>query len=212
MSAVPMEHDVEDGTLITAGGLARLEQELEGLRDVGRQELAERFRTARNDGDVAENPALIDLLEEHGQLERRIAVLEAQVANARVVAPSRDGVAGLGTSVRVRDNATGEVAEYELVGAVEADVGNGRVSLAAPVGRALFGRRKGDVVDVETPRGTIELEVLAVRRRACRGAEGRVRPAPEPPRPRSSSDLAFGLWCVVALLGATLATVWLLPA
>ena len=163
MSAVPMEHDVEDGTLITAGGLARLEQELEGLRDVGRQELAERFRTARNDGDVAENPALIDLLEEQGQLERRIAVLEAQVANARVVAPSRDGVAGLGTSVRVRDNATGEVAEYELVGAVEADVGNGRVSLAAPVGRALFGRRKGDVVDVETPRGTIELEVLAVR-------------------------------------------------
>jgi len=162
MSAVPMEHDVEDGTLITAGGLARLEQELEGLRD-GRQELAERFRTARNDGDVAENPALIDLLEEQGQLERRIAVLEAQVANARVVAPSRDGVAGLGTSVRVRDNATGEVAEYELVGAVEADVGNGRVSLAAPVGRALFGRRKGDVVDVETPRGTIELEVLAVR-------------------------------------------------
>ena len=163
MSAVPMEYDVGDGMLITAGGLARLQHELETLRDVGRQELAERFRTARNDGDVAENPALIDLLEEHGQLERRIAVLEAQVANARVVAPSRDGVAGLGTSVRVRDNATGEVAEYELVGAVEADVGNGRVSLAAPVGRALFGRRKGDVVDVETPRGTIELEVLAVR-------------------------------------------------
>lgn len=163
MSAVPMEHDVEDGTLITAGGLARLEQELEELRDGGRQELAERFRTARNDGDVAENPALIDLLEEHAQLERRIAVLEAQVANARVVAPSRDGVAGLGTSVRVRDSATGEVAEYELVGAAEADVGNGRVSLAAPVGRALFGRRKGNVVEVETPRGTIALEVLAVR-------------------------------------------------
>ena len=163
MSAVPMEHDVEDGTLITAGGLARLEQELEELRDAGRQELAERFRTARNDGDVAENPALIDLLEEQGQLERRIAVLEAQVANARVVAPSRDGVAGLGTSVRVRDSATGQVTEYELVGAVETGVGNGRVSLAAPVGRALFGRRQGEVVEVATPRGTIELEVLAVR-------------------------------------------------
>jgi len=163
MSAVPMEHDVEDGTLITAGGLARLEHELDGLRDVARHELAERFRTARNDGDAAENPALIDLLEEHGQLERRIAILEAQVASARVVAPARDGVAGLGTSVRVRDSGTGEVAEYELVGAVEADVGNGRVSLAAPVGRALFGRRKGDVVEVETPRGTIALEVLAVR-------------------------------------------------
>ena len=163
MSAVPMEHDVEDGTLITAGGLARLEQELEGLRDVGRQELAERFRTARNDGDVAENPALIDLLEEHAQLERRIAVLEMYVGNARVVAPARDGVAGVGTSVRVRESATGEVTEYELVGAVEADVGNGRVSLAAPVGRALFGRRKGDLVEARTPRGTVALEVLAVR-------------------------------------------------
>lgn len=163
MSAMPVEHDVEDGTLITAGGLARLQHELEELRDVGRHELAERFRAARNDGDLAENPALIDLLEEHGQLERRIVVLESQIVSARVVTPTRDGVAGIGTSVRVRDTATGEVAEHELVGAVEADVGNGRVSLAAPVGRALFGRRKGEVVDVETPRGSIELEVLDVR-------------------------------------------------
>jgi transcription elongation factor GreA len=163
MSAVPMEYDVGDGTLITAGGLARLRHELERLRDVGRHELAERFRTARNDGDVAENPGLIDLLEEHAQLERRIAVLEMQIGSARVVAPARDGVAGVGTSVRVRDSATGEVTEYELVGAVEADVGNGRVSLAAPVGRAIHGRRSGDIVEVETPRGTIELEVLAVR-------------------------------------------------
>ena len=208
MSAVPMEHDVEDGTLITAGGLARLERELEELRDAGRQELAERFRTARNDGDVAENPALIDLLEEQGQLERRIAVLEAQVANARVVAPSRDGVAGLGTSVRVRDSASGEVTEYELVGAVEADVGNGRVSLAAPVGRALRPpagrcRRGRDSPRDDRARGAHRAN------RPRRGAEGRVTPVPGS-RARSA-DVAFGLWCVVALLGAMLATVWLLP-
>jgi transcription elongation factor GreA len=158
-----MEQDVEDGQLITADGLERLQRELEELRDFGRRDLAERFRSARHDGDVAENPALIGLLEEQGQLERRIAVLEMQVASARVVAPARGGVAGLGTSVRVRDGANGEIAEYTLVGALEADVGNGRVSLAAPVGRALVGRRKGDVVEVETPRGTISLEVLDVR-------------------------------------------------
>ena len=162
MSAMPMEFDVGDDTLITAGGLARLRHELERLRD-GRHELAERFRTARNDGDVAENPGMIDLLEEHAQLERRIAVLEMQVGSVRVVAPARDGVAGVGTSVRVRDSATGQVTEYELVGAVETGVGNGRVSLAAPVGRALFGHRQGEVVEVATPSGTIELEVLAVR-------------------------------------------------
>ena len=178
MSAVPMEHDVEDGTLITAGGLARLEQELEGLRDVGRRELAERCRAARNDGDVTENPALIDLLEEHGQLERRIAV-PTQVANARVVAPSRDGVAGLGTS-SLRDNATGEVAEYELVGAVEANVGNGRVSLALRWAGRVDGRATSS-----TSRRPWDDRARGARRtsRACRGAEGRVRPAPEPPRP-----------------------------
>jgi transcription elongation factor GreA len=163
LSTVSVERDIEDGQLITAAGLERLQRELDELRDIGRRDLAERFRAARNDGDVAENPALIDLLEEQGQLERRIAVLEMQIANARVVSPTPDGVAGLGTSVVVRDGATGEVAEYELVGAVEADVGNGRVSLAAPVGRALVGSRKGDIVEVETPRGTIALEVLDVR-------------------------------------------------
>ncbi len=162
MGAVPVEYDVEDGLLITADGFERMRAELEGLRGDGRRGLAERLREARDDGDVADNPALLDLLEEHAQLERRIAVLEAQVASARVVAPARDGVAGLGTSVRVRDVATGDVSDYELVGAVEVDVGNGRVSLGAPVGRALVGRRKGDVVDVQTPRGTIALEVLAV--------------------------------------------------
>jgi transcription elongation factor GreA len=166
-----VEQDVEHGQLITPDGLERLRHELEELRDAGRRDLAERFRSARNDGDLAENPALIDLLEEQGQLERRIAVLESQVASARVVAPARDGVAGLGTSVRVRESATGEIADYTLVGAVEADVGNGRVSLAAPVGRALHGRRKGDVVEVETPRGTIALEVLDVR--VARAAAGR---------------------------------------
>lgn len=162
MSAVPAEYEVEDGELITAAGFERLRNELDELCGTGRLELSERLREARADGDVADNPALLELLEEHAQLERRIAVLEAQVASARVVAPARDGMAGLGTFVRVRDVASGEVAEYELVGAVEADVGNGRVSLGAPVGRALVGRRKGDVVEVQTPRGTIELEVLAV--------------------------------------------------
>ena len=174
MSAVPAEYEVEDDDLITADGFDRLRSELDELRDAGRRDLAERLREARTDGDVADNPALLDLLEEHAQLERRIAVLDARIATLRVVAPAEDGVAGLGTSVSVRDTATGDVADYELVGAVEADVGNGRVSLGAPVGRALVGRRKGDVVDVETPRGAIALEVLDVSvggpRRAARRA------------------------------------------
>jgi transcription elongation factor GreA len=170
VSAMPTEI-ADDGLLITAAGYEQLRAELDSLRDEGRRDLAVRLRDARLDGDVADNPALLDVLEEHAQLERRIAVLEDQLAQVRVVAPTRDGVAGLGTRVRVRDVATDEIAEYELVGAVEADVGNGRVSVAAPVGKALAGRRKGDVVEVETPRGSLALEVLRVRAVARAGLE-----------------------------------------
>jgi transcription elongation factor GreA len=170
VSATPTEI-ADDGLLITADGYEQLRAELDTLRDAGRRDLAERLRDARMDGDVADNPALLDVLEEHAQLERRIAVLEDQLAQVRVVAPTRDGVAGLGTRVRVRDVATDEIAEYELVGAVEADVGYGGVSVAAPVGKALAGRRKGDVVEVETPRGSLALEVLRVRAAARTGLE-----------------------------------------
>jgi transcription elongation factor GreA len=65
--------------------------------------------------------------------------------------------------VRVSDLAVGEIAEYELVGVIEPNVGNGRVSIAAPVGRALVGQRSGAQVDVATPRGTLRFEILSVR-------------------------------------------------
>ncbi len=147
---------------ITAAGHAQLTVELEALRTTARSELSERLREAREDGDLSDNPALADALEEQAQLERRIADLEAQLAAARVVPPTTDGEAGVGSAVRVRDLSTGELHEFELVGAIEADAANGRVSVAAPVGRALTGRRAGDRVEVEAPRGTTALEILAV--------------------------------------------------
>ena len=121
-----------------------------------------RAQRGAEDGNLADNPPLYDVLVEQAQLERRIATLEAQVAAAQIAVPSASGVAEIGTSVRVRDIASGEIAEYELVGEVESDAGNGRVSIAAPVGRALAGRNAGDRVEVETPRKTVSLEILAV--------------------------------------------------
>ena len=157
------EKAANETVLVTAEGYERLRSELEALRLDGRREVSERPRKAREDGHVADNPALYDLLVEQAQLERRIATLEVQVAAAQIVKPSATGVAGIGTSVRVRDLATGEIAEYELVGEIESGVGNGRVSVAAPVGRALAGRDAGERVDVETPRRPLSLEILGVR-------------------------------------------------
>lgn len=148
--------------LVTPNGYEQLCSELETLRTVRRAEITDLLRSAREDRDP-DNPAIFDLLGGQAQLEERIAVLEAQLAAARVVEPASDGTAGIGSLVRVRHGDDGDVAEYELVGLIESDVGNGRVSVGAPVGRALAGRRACEVVAVDTPRGTIQLEILSVR-------------------------------------------------
>ena len=151
-----------DDLLVTAEGYERLRRELETLRGEGRGAMSERLREARADGHLDDNPALFDLLEEQAQLERRIATLEAGLAAARIAEPNGDGSAGIGSWVRLRDLETSELFEYELVGAIESNVGQGRVSVEAPVGRALFGAAAGDVVAVACPHGELRLEVVDV--------------------------------------------------
>ena len=141
----------EETSLISAEGYAQRCSELDELRTEARSALTERLREARQDGHLDDNPALYDLFEEQAQLERRIALLEAELAVAEIVVPAADGVAGVGSIVHLRDD-TNAMARYELVGPLEADIGNGRVSIEAPVGRALVGRSAGEVVEVDTPR------------------------------------------------------------
>jgi transcription elongation factor GreA len=155
--------DVDTTVLISAAGHVRLSRELDTLRIDARRELTERLRAAREDGDLEDNPVLGDLLEEQSQLEQRISLLEARLRSAEIVAPVDDGRAGIGTLVRVRDLVADSTHEYELVGALESDVGRGRVTVEAPVGRALGGRLPGERLDVDTPRGVIELELVDVR-------------------------------------------------
>ena len=161
-----------DELLVTAEGYDRLCSELEKLRTAGRQTMSERLREARADGDLEDNPALIDVLEEQAQLERRIATLEARLAAARIAEPNGDGRAGIGSSVRLRDLETSEPLEYKLVGAIEGNGGQGRVSIDAPVGRALLGAAAGEIVTVACPRGELRFEVIGVK-----GAERRARDA-----------------------------------
>jgi transcription elongation factor GreA len=149
--------------LVTEAGHARLRAELDALTGEGRRELAERVRAARGDGHLADNPELFEALEEQMLLEQRIAVLEAQLAEARIADGRRaDGAASIGARVRLLELDSGETFEYDLVGAIEADPVEGRISVDSPVGRALDGRQAGEVVDVLTPRGVVQLELLAV--------------------------------------------------
>jgi transcription elongation factor GreA len=163
VDAVAAETPAPEALPVTAEGYQQLCSELERLRTERRREVSEALRKARDEDHAADNPVLFELFEEQTQLERRIAMLEERAALAQVVAPAADGTAGIGSCVRVRDVALGEVAEYELVGAIEADANIGRVSVVAPVGRALVGRRAGESVDVETPGGISAFEILTVR-------------------------------------------------
>jgi transcription elongation factor GreA len=160
-----------DDLLVTAEGYERLCSELESLHSDGRRAMSERLREARADGHLNDNPALFDALEEQAQLERRIATLEARLAAARIAAPSGDGRASIGSSVRLRDLETGELVEYELVGAIEGNVDQGRLSVEAPVGRVLLGATAGDILTVACPRGELRLEVMSVQGAGLRARE-----------------------------------------
>lgn len=161
MTTLPVTIDTT--MLMSAAGYERICGELDALRTEARRALSEQLREAREDGDLEDNPTLGDLLEEQAQLEQRISLLEARVRNAEIVEPDTNGRASIGTLVRVRDLGSVSEHEYELVGPLESDIGRGRVSVAAPVGRALVGRLPGDRLSVGIPRGVLELEVVAVR-------------------------------------------------
>lgn len=159
-------------TLITRDGLSRLTGELERLRTAGRTEMARRIQDAvRKESNPGENPDYHDAREEQALLERRIAVLEERIASAEVADPDgSNGVVDIGERVRLRDLESGEQVEYELVGSLEADPVAGRISAAAPLGRALLGRGPGDVAEFEAPRGLQRFEILAIEDAGAVGA------------------------------------------
>ena len=151
-----------DASTITAEGYALLRSELDMLRTEGRREMSERLRDARADAPIDDNPALFDGFQQQAQLERRIAVLEAHLSAARIAEPVGNGIAGIGSLLRLRDLEADEILEYMLVGAIEANPGQGRVSVDAPVGHALLDATPGDVVNVACPNSILRFEVLSV--------------------------------------------------
>ena len=153
---------VVDDLTITAEGYELLRSELETLRTDGRREMSERLRETRADAPPDVNPALFEAFQEQAQLERRIALLETHLWGARIAEPDPDGSAGIGSLLRLRDLETDELVEYALVGAMEANPGQGLVSVDAPVGRALIAATSGDVVTVACPNATRRFEVLSV--------------------------------------------------
>ena len=154
----------EQEVILTREGLKQLEDELENLRTVKRAEVKERLKEAIALGDLSENSEYDDAKNEQAFMEGRILELERMIRNAKVIDEDahQEGTVTVGSLVKVKDIEFDEINEYRLVGTVEADPMNNRISNESPVGRALLGRKKGEIVDVEVPAGIIKYEILEV--------------------------------------------------
>ena len=154
----------EQEVILTREGLKQLEDELENLSSVKRAEVKERLKEAIALGDLSENSEYDDAKNEQAFMEGRILELEKMIRNAKVIDEDahQEGTVTVGSLVRVKDIEFDEINEYRLVGTVEADPMNNRISNESPVGRALLGRKKGEIVDVEVPAGIIKYEILEV--------------------------------------------------
>lgn len=149
---------------ITKAGLSRLKEELKRLKFTERPRIVKEIGEARAHGDISENAEFHAAKERQGHLEGRIAQLEHWVASAEVIDVSRlsgDRVV-FGATVRLADSESGDEVAYRIVGELEADLKQGKISVTSPIARALIGKSEGEVVKVQTPRGTRQYEINAV--------------------------------------------------
>ena len=152
--------------IVTESGYKKMKDELDYLVNVKRKEAAENVGIARGFGDLSENSEYDEAKNEQAIIEARIAELEVQLKNVRVLDESEinSNKIYVGSTVKLRHEGTKKEITYKITGATEADVKNGRISDESPVGAALLGHETGDTVEVEIPSGTVFYTVLDISR------------------------------------------------
>jgi len=149
---------------MTPAGYATMKAHLKRLKDVERPRNSRAIEIARGHGDLSENADYSAAKEEQGLIEAKIRELEAKTAMAEVIDPTKlsGATVKFGATVTIEDTETGEAQTYTIVGEHEAAIKKGRISIGAPVARALIGKEIGDTVTVMSPKGKREFEVTKV--------------------------------------------------
>ncbi len=153
-------------TPLTVAGAEKLRAELHHLKTVERPNVIAAIAEARSHGDLSENAEYDAAKEKQGFVEGRIQEVEAKLSNAQVVDPltlDADGRCVFGATVDLEDQDSGDQVTYQIVGEDEADIKKGKISYVSPLARAVIGKYAGDLVQVQTPGGIREYEVLDVR-------------------------------------------------
>jgi len=156
----------EREVILTARGLRKIEQELDQLRTVYRRRVAERIRESMHFGEMGENSEFEDAKNEQAFVEGRIEELRQILSVARVIEEDDvvTDVVGIGCVVRVKDLEIDDEWDWSIVSTVEADPGEDRISNESPVGKALVGRKVGDIVEIEIPAGTARYQIVEIRK------------------------------------------------
>ena len=151
--------------VVTASGLKALEEELEMLKTVRRKEVSEKIRIARGYGDLSENSEYDEAKNEQAIVEARIADLEVMLKNIVILDESElaNDTVSLGSKVKVYDEEFEEELEYVIVGSTEADLESGKISDESPVGKALLGKKVGEIAEAVLPTGdTAKFKVISI--------------------------------------------------
>lgn len=161
------DSQILDQTLVTKEGLKKLQEELENLKTVRRKEVAERLKEAISYGDLSENSEYQEAKNEQAFTEGRILELEQMIKNAKIISDSKSSSKGkdiqIGATVTICNKTDNDdPVEYTIVGSTEANPLEHKISNESPVGRALLGKKKGDIIDVKTPAGPYKYEVVKV--------------------------------------------------
>ena len=154
----------EKKNMLTYAGLQRLEEELQNLKVIERKRIAEKIKEAREQGDLSENAEYDAAKDEQRDIEARIEEIEKILKNAEVVTEEdlETGVIGIGSKVKLLDIEFDEKVEYSIVGSTEANSGKGLISNESPLGAALMGKKRNNIVTVEAPGGAVKYKVISV--------------------------------------------------
>ena len=154
----------EKATILTESGLKKLEEQLDYLVSVRRNEISEQIAIARGFGDLSENAEYDEAKKEQAKVEAEITRLQATIRTATVVADDEITTekVSIGTSVKVKDLDDGETYTYSIVGANEADPFEDKISVESPVGEGLVGAKRNQTVTINVPAGTLRYKILSI--------------------------------------------------
>ena len=156
----------EKEILLTQEGYDNLEKELEYLKTEKRGEIAERIKVALGFGDLSENSEYDEAKTAQAENENKIAELENKVRYAKIIDESEidTKTVQVGNIVKLYDEEFDEEVSYTIVGSTEVDLAQSKISNESPIGSALIGKKKGQIVEVETPAGVAKYKILTIKK------------------------------------------------